>query len=66
MDNNSIIASHEDDALNNYLDSRDSDACEVCETEKGTIEFDDMFMCQSCYEDACEHAEMRCEMEQED
>ena len=62
---NSVIAKHEDDALNTYLNDRDKveldNPCDVCEEEEGTIEYGNKELCQSCYENACEQAEMRLE-----
>jgi len=66
---NEVIARNEDNALNTYLDSRDSvesienlnEPCEVCEEEEGTIEYGNKQLCQSCYENAIEQAEMRLE-----
>jgi len=60
---NEVIASHEDDRLNNHLDGLDDDACEVCEFDKATIEWGGQYICQGCYENACEAAEARCDDE---
>ena len=55
----SILATHEDDALDKYLDN--GDRCEVCLMGEVYMKY----LCQSCYEDACEQAEMMAE-DQED
>lgn len=67
---NETIVKHEDDGLDQHLDSWEveelDNPCECCEEEEATIEFDDKMMCQSCYEDACEHAQMRAESAYDD
>ncbi len=51
----------EDQVTNDFLDRADDDSCHVCETEPGTIESDDGYICQSCHENKCEAAEMAAE-----
>ena len=59
---NQVIAKGEDTALDVFLKNRDAnelnDPCECCEEKETYIEFNDVRMCQSCYEDAGERAEM--------
>jgi hypothetical protein len=56
---NEVIAKNEDMALDEHLDQTDS--CEVCFMDKGIVEWAGNFICMSCYENALEAAEMRCE-----
>ena len=54
---NEVIAKHEDNALNKFLDDRDEETCEKCMERPPYIEHNFQFICQHCYEDACERAE---------
>ena len=62
---NEVIAKNEDGLLNQFLDDRDvgelDDPCEVCEEQEVWIEFGTKRMCQDCYENGCEQAEMMAE-----
>lgn len=63
---NDVIASHEDDALNKYLDDRDdANLCYKCNKNESYIEFNDEYYCQDCYEDACAYAEYLVECAEE-
>ena len=65
QERNDVIASHEDDALNRHLDLKDEESCERCMEGLPYIMHDDMFICQDCYEDACEEAEARADREED-
>jgi len=65
QERNDVIASHENDGLDEYLDNREepelSDPCERCEKNETWIEFNNIRICQDCYEDGCEQAERMAE-----
>ena len=68
MDGNTYIPDWtEDQTTRDYLDQRDEERCPRCEEEKDCPhEVGDDYICQSCYEDDCERAEMLVEDQEMD